>query len=51
MLIHAGRTPSDVTCRNCETGKHVRRVALPFVFRYLAVELAAMNIKCTMGVK
>ena len=51
MADHAGRTPSEVTCRICETGKHVERVALPFVFRYLAVELAAMYIKCTLGVK
>jgi DNA-directed RNA polymerase beta subunit len=28
----------------------VRRVALPYVFRFLATELAAMNIKTTLAV-
>lgn len=51
LLLSAGRTPSQNVCRMCETGQHIQRVALPFVFRYLAVELAAMNIKCTMTVK
>jgi DNA-directed RNA polymerase I subunit RPA2 len=29
----------------CNTGACVERVALPFVFKYLASELAAMNIR------
>jgi DNA-directed RNA polymerase beta subunit len=28
----------------------VRRVAVPYVFRYLATELAAMNIKTTLAI-
>jgi DNA-directed RNA polymerase I subunit RPA2 len=34
-----------VVCRVCNTGSGIERVALPFVFKYLASELAAMNIR------
>lgn len=37
-----------VVCRACGPAAPVRRVALPHVFRYLAAELAAMNIKTTL---
>ncbi|CAI5484025.1 unnamed protein product [Closterium sp. Yama58-4] len=37
-------------CRVCGTGKGVVRVAMPYVFKYLAAELAAMNIKLTLDV-
>jgi DNA-directed RNA polymerase I subunit RPA2 len=29
----------------CNTGSGIEKVALPFVFKYLASELAAMNIR------
>lgn len=32
-------------CKLCETGDHCAIIAMPYVFRYLANELAAMNIK------
>ncbi|KAG0595859.1 hypothetical protein M758_UG204100 [Ceratodon purpureus] len=35
-------------CRVCITSKGIETVAMPFVFRYLAAELAAMNIRLTM---
>jgi DNA-directed RNA polymerase I subunit RPA2 len=38
-------------CKLCDTGKYVERVALPFVFKYLVSELAAMNIRCSLDVK
>ncbi|KAJ7532498.1 hypothetical protein O6H91_13G006400 [Diphasiastrum complanatum] len=38
-------------CRVCNTSRGIERVAMPFVFRYLAAELAAMNIKLTLNVK
>ncbi|KAL4859361.1 DNA-directed RNA polymerase I subunit 2 [Chlorella vulgaris] len=38
-------------CRLCESGKYVERVALPYVFKYLVSELAAMNIRCSLDVK
>ncbi len=34
-----------VTCRYCGTGAGVVSVVIPYVLRYLASELAAMNIK------
>jgi DNA-directed RNA polymerase I subunit RPA2 len=49
----AGGVGSRVVCSMCDSdgcGKStVERVALPYVFRYLATELAAMNIKCTLA--
>lgn len=35
-------------CSACKTGKEVRPVYLPYVYRYLVNELAAMGIKVTM---
>lgn len=43
-----GRTPKKVTCHACQTSKGMETVAMPYVFRYLAAELAAMNIKMTI---
>ena len=40
-----GAAGTKVVCRVCNTGACVERVALPFVFKYLASELAAMNIR------
>ncbi len=37
-----------VSCRACGDGSAVRRVPLPHVFRFLAAELAAMNIKTVL---
>ena len=44
LFFTAGGRPR-VVCRACGPAAPVRRVALPHVFRYLAAELAAMNIK------
>ncbi|KAG8391300.1 hypothetical protein BUALT_Bualt01G0173600 [Buddleja alternifolia] len=43
-----GRTPKKVMCVACQTSKGMETVAMPYVFRYLAAELAAMNIKMTL---
>ncbi len=42
-----------VVCPVCEPGSAcaIERVALPYVFRFLATELAAMNIKLQLEVK
>ncbi|PON83619.1 DNA-directed RNA polymerase, subunit [Trema orientale] len=37
-----------IICHSCQTSKGMETVAMPFVFRYLAAELAAMNIKLTL---
>uniref|UniRef100_A0A1D1YVP6 DNA-directed RNA polymerase subunit beta n=1 Tax=Anthurium amnicola TaxID=1678845 RepID=A0A1D1YVP6_9ARAE len=42
------RTSKNYTCQACETSKGMETVAMPYVFRYLAAELAAMNIKVTL---
>ncbi|CAN8290752.1 unnamed protein product [Cochlearia groenlandica] len=43
-----GRIPKKVTCKACKTSKGMETVAMPYVFRYLAAELASMNIKMTL---
>ncbi|TYJ15797.1 hypothetical protein E1A91_A10G207600v1 [Gossypium mustelinum] len=42
------RAPKKVMCHACQTSKGMETVAMPYVFRYLAAELAAMNIKMTI---
>ncbi|WJX93025.1 DNA-directed RNA polymerase I subunit RPA2 [Trifolium repens] len=42
------KPPSKVTCHACKTSKGMETVAMPYIFRYLAAELAAMNIKVTL---
>ncbi|KAL6613997.1 hypothetical protein ACP70R_036267 [Stipagrostis hirtigluma subsp. patula] len=39
------RPPKNLACHACKTSKGMETVAMPYVFRYLAAELAAMNIK------
>lgn len=46
--IPPGRIPKKVMCVACQTSKGMETVAMPYVFRYLAAELAAMNIKLTL---
>eukprot|EP00644_Phytophthora_capsici_P006278 jgi/Phyca11/18029/fgenesh1_pg.PHYCAscaffold_32_\ len=38
-------------CTVCQTGEGCEPVAMPYVFRYLANELAAMNIKMSLTLK
>lgn len=38
-------------CTVCQTGEGCEAVAMPYVFRYLANELAAMNIKMSLTLK
>lgn len=42
------RPPKKVICHACQSSKGMETVAMPYVFRYLAAELAAMNIKMTL---
>lgn len=39
---------STLHCRLCAVHTDIKRVALPYVFRYLVAELAGMNIKCSV---
>ena len=41
----------NVTCNLCGSGRFVERVAVPYVFKYLVSELAAMNIRCSLDLK
>ncbi|XP_047338761.1 DNA-directed RNA polymerase I subunit 2 [Impatiens glandulifera] len=45
-----GRSPKKVVCVSCKTSEGMEEVAMPYVFRYLAAELAAMNIKMTLQI-
>ncbi|KAK6933784.1 RNA polymerase Rpb2, domain 7 [Dillenia turbinata] len=47
-VLPPARAPRKVTCLSCRTSKGMETVAMPFVCRYMAVELAAMNIKLTL---
>ncbi|CAN6454723.1 unnamed protein product [Victoria cruziana] len=38
-------------CQACQSSKGMETVAMPFVFRYLAAELAAMNIKVALNLR
>jgi DNA-directed RNA polymerase I subunit RPA2 len=49
-LPSAGGKNKKAFCRVCNTSRGIERVAMPYVFRYLAAELAAMNIKLTLSV-
>ncbi|PKU85021.1 DNA-directed RNA polymerase II subunit RPB2 [Dendrobium catenatum] len=39
------RLANNIICRSCKSSKGMETVAMPYVFRYLAAELAAMNVK------
>lgn len=43
--INTLKPPKNFACQACQTNKGMETVAMPYVFRYLAAELAAMNIK------
>ncbi|WOL19443.1 DNA-directed RNA polymerase I subunit 2 [Canna indica] len=45
------RTPKSYICHACKTGKGLETVAMPYVFKYLAAELAAMNIKMELQLR
>lgn len=39
-----------IICHACQTSKGMGKVAVPYVFRYLAAELASMNVKMTLKI-
>lgn len=49
-ILSTATTPNDstITCRTCASAEGISTVALPYVFRYLTNELAAMNIRVTV---
>ncbi|XP_020522077.1 DNA-directed RNA polymerase I subunit 2 isoform X2 [Amborella trichopoda] len=46
-----GSIASKIICHSCKSSKGIETVAMPYVFRYLAVELAAMNINLSLQVR
>lgn len=38
------------TCKLCETSEFIRPINIPYVVRYLAAELASVNIKLQFSV-
>jgi hypothetical protein len=44
----SGAGQSIQKCATCQTAAHVQPVNLPYVFRYLANELAGMGIKMSL---
>merc|ERR1711976_230515 len=40
-----------LNCRLCKTSFMVDSIAIPYVFKFLAVELAAMNIKLRLDIR
>jgi DNA-directed RNA polymerase I subunit RPA2 len=44
-------TVDDVYCRFCQNGKHIEVVHIPYVFKYLAAELAACGMNVMLFVK
>lgn len=53
LMLNQNRTrPSKLhTCLSCKTPEHVRPIAAPYVLRYLATELASVNIKLQFSTK
>jgi len=39
------------TCATCNTGDYIQLMALPYVFRFLAAELASVNIRVILDIK
>jgi DNA-directed RNA polymerase I subunit RPA2 len=51
VMKRQGPHQQQITCRYCDSNEGITVIALPFVFRYLTAELAAMNIRSTLFVK
>lgn len=51
IAISGNDAKTRVACHACNRADAIERVALPFVFRYLAAELMAMNINMRLDVK
>lgn len=49
-LPMSGNNGKKTTCHVCKSSKAIETVAMPYVFRYLAAELAAMNIKMALQI-
>lgn len=50
-LTGGARASKKQTCVACASSKHVKAINLPYVYRYLTNELAAMGVKITMTLR
>jgi len=50
-IVNAAGLQRTVTCRECLSGDAIDLVAVPHVFKYLATELMAMNIRMRLEVQ
>ncbi|XP_070550165.1 DNA-directed RNA polymerase I subunit RPA2-like [Ptychodera flava] len=52
VILEGGSSNSSSQwyCRICQSSDHIQIISVPYVFRYLLAELAAMNIKTTLDV-
>ena len=51
MLVGAAEGKNQETCTLCGEDGHVVRIRVPFVFRYLTAELAAMGIRLVLDIQ
>ena len=47
----AARNSGLMECRVCGHGRWVKKLAMPYVFKYLSSELAAMNVKVMLDIQ
>ncbi len=45
-----GGRRNEVTCLMCKSNSKIKKLAIPYVFKYLVTELASVNIKCCLDV-
>ena len=48
---HLGEQHGQMSCMTCQSGNDISVVSIPYVFRYLATELMAMNMKMKLEVQ
>ena len=47
----AAQNAGRLECRVCGHGRWVKKLAMPYVFKYLSSELAAMNVKVMLDIQ
>jgi DNA-directed RNA polymerase I subunit RPA2 len=47
---YGAKRKQEVTCLLCKSSANIKKLAIPYVFKYLVTELASVNIKCVLDV-
>jgi len=50
LIQYFSSSIAKVMCRSCDSKDGITAITIPYVFRYLVNELAAMNIRITMNI-